>query len=97
MVYLRPVLGLEEFRIIGWHDNWWHPARFPDNLLSNMAGNAFYAFAVVPILMTTFAGQGIIEEVVQQHHDAMIKDKAAEAEVAKVDTKKDSDSDTAAW
>ncbi len=65
-VIVRPVLGIELFSVIGWHFNFWRDGKYPDGLLSNMAGNAFSAFAFLPMIMTAVAGQGVLCELVEE-------------------------------
>ncbi|CAK0804534.1 unnamed protein product, partial [Prorocentrum cordatum] len=66
-VILRPVLGIECMAFAGWHFEWWEEPRclYDDSLLINLAGNAFSAFAVVPIAMVLFHVQGAIWSVAQ--------------------------------
>lgn len=62
---VRPLLGIEAFATIGWdYEMWWpHSSdRFTDALLLNMCGNAYSAFAVLPMLMTGIAGCGILSQ-----------------------------------
>ena len=64
-VYLRAVAGVEILSIIGWDYTFWRPGIYADNLLLNLGGNAFSAFAVCPMLMCAVAGQGVIQKLVE--------------------------------
>ena len=55
----RPVFGVEAFRAIGWgREDWQGSQKWPDRMLVNMAGNAFSAFALLPISQVALSGAG---------------------------------------
>lgn len=62
-VLVRPLLGVETMAVIGWDYTFWRlqgASKYSDSLLLNLSGNAFSAFAVLPMAMTAFSGAGIL-------------------------------------
>ena len=53
-VMIRPVAGFECMNLIGWDVTMWHPsaAKCTNDLMINMSGNAFSAFAAGPVLIS---------------------------------------------
>ena len=53
-VMIRPVAGFEFMNLIGWDVTLWHPAaaKCTNDLMVNMSGNAFSAFAAGPVLLS---------------------------------------------
>ena len=53
-VMIRPVAGFECMNLIGWGVTMWHPsaAKCTNDLMINMSGNAFSAFAAGPVLIS---------------------------------------------
>ena len=53
-VLIRPVTGFECMNLIGWDVALWHPtaAKCTNDLMVNMSGNAFSAFAAGPVLIS---------------------------------------------
>ena len=61
VISVRALDGLEVFQIMGFDASFLHePVAANSSLLINMAGNAFSAFAVTPMLMVALSGVGLI-------------------------------------
>lgn len=65
LVHVRPATGTESFQMIGWDHTFFSQGRAmtTHSLLSNMSGNAFSAFAVLPMLMVAFSGLGVVSSL----------------------------------
>lgn len=53
-VVCRTLFGIEAFRAIGWDQQHWREGCYSDQMLRNMAGNAFSGFALAPMLLVAF-------------------------------------------
>ena len=70
-VILRPQSGKESFSLMGWHASYFRGQTSPpDQLLKNLAGNAFSAFAITPVLLLAVAGLHVIREAKPEVHTA---------------------------
>ena len=64
---LRLLTGTELMRLIGWGDNWWaadscRSMKNDNTLLTSLAGNAFSAFGIGPIVMMALSIFGAVTE-----------------------------------
>ena len=59
--YLRFLQGWEYMALVGWGLDWWEVSQpvTPSDICANMAGNAFSAFAVGPIILVGLTLLGI--------------------------------------
>jgi len=55
---LRPLFGFEAFHAIGWGPDEWVSGPYPDAILTNLVGNAFSGFALLPMLMVLSGMEG---------------------------------------
>jgi len=68
---VRPVTGVEAFKVIGWDLKYWYQPRcFSDELLLNLAGNAFTSYAALVMLMTLLGAYGSVLEYWDKHQPA---------------------------
>jgi hypothetical protein len=73
LLTIRQLTGVEAMRCIGWDICDWKEdplrAGHPDSLLRNLAGNAFSAFAVAPLIAAVVAVQGMFDSLVEPEPD----------------------------
>jgi hypothetical protein len=63
---LRPLTGVEAISMIGWHPTFYRGyVGATQETLANLAGNAFSAFAFMPMLMVSVSGLGILKEMAE--------------------------------
>jgi len=65
VLILRPLTAIEYFELMGWHVSMFRekPVKCLPDIMSNMAGNAFSAFAFQPALMLSFSGLGMLTDL----------------------------------
>ena len=65
---VRPLTGIETFSLIGWDPSYYRRKKVgaSHETLGSLAGNAFSAFAVLPMYMVVFSGLGILKEMQHQ-------------------------------
>ena len=80
-IVLRPQTGTESFALMGWHASYFRPTCVKtEGLLKNLAGNAYSAFAISPMLMLAFAGHGVISGLRESWVSSKTQETLAEAE-----------------
>ena len=66
-IFIRALSGEELMLLIGWNTQMWSksaPAsKFSENLLTSLAGNAYSAYCIGPILITALALAGHVQEL----------------------------------
>lgn len=82
-IVVRPVFGFEAFQVMGWSLQDWAPMdELPlDNFLTNLVGNSFSGFALLPMYMVLSGVQACISQ----------QSRKAGLEVADVDAEEDDD------
>lgn len=79
---LRPLLGFEAFHVIGWAPDAWVGGPYPDATLTNLVGNAFSGFALLPMLMVLGGMEGSLQLIADSSTGASTE--AGEASPASV-------------
>ena len=95
-IFIRALSGEELMLLIGWNTQMWSksaPAsKFSENLLTSLAGNAYSAYCIGPILITALALAGHVQQLSESINAG--KRKRADSDKDKdehLDDKSDSD------